>query len=366
MFWYRITPLDVLMLRDAKPFSPAERAWASSTFPPTGHTIAGALSALANRKSNPSDRKSEEQFKLQGPFLCKEDQLYFSRPLNYVGTEILQPSTWLSDNHPCRQIIWDERQPAPLVKPCEAPDPEPDNDTPTPSFRRFLPQKLVLRLLEGQKLTQADWLCPDEEAVQPWTIETRSHNSLEPGTRQVKDADGYFVEKAVRLHSGWSIAVGCDHELPDGVIRLGGEGHRAMLEQCPELRQQWQPLSELSQQNFQAGGRSLAYLVTPGVFERKTDGQAMCRAWPWEWKLAHRSSNGVLVSVATEKAVPISARVRDKDDAKSIPAPQVFAAPPGTVYYLERPAGLFQDNPTTRVHSWRQLGYSELLWIRSK
>jgi CRISPR-associated protein Cmr3 len=74
----------------------------------------------------------------------------------------------------------------------------------------------------------------------------------------------------------------------------------------------------------------------------------------------------VLVSVATEKAVPISARVRDKDDAKSIPAPQVFAAPPGTVYYLERPAGLFQDNPTTRVHSWRQLGYSELLWIRSK
>ncbi|MFM7714712.1 MAG: type III-B CRISPR module-associated Cmr3 family protein, partial [Microcystis sp.] len=46
MYWYTITPLDVLLLRDAKPFSPGERAWAGSTFPPNGHTIAGALSAL--------------------------------------------------------------------------------------------------------------------------------------------------------------------------------------------------------------------------------------------------------------------------------------------------------------------------------
>lgn len=30
MFWYTLTPLDVLLLRDAKPFTPGERAWAGS------------------------------------------------------------------------------------------------------------------------------------------------------------------------------------------------------------------------------------------------------------------------------------------------------------------------------------------------
>ncbi|WP_348257037.1 type III-B CRISPR module-associated Cmr3 family protein [Leptolyngbya sp. PL-A3] len=77
---------------------------------------------------------------------------------------------------------------------------------------------------------------------------------------------------------------------------------------------------------------------------------------------------GPLVSVATAKAMPISCRFvsRDKD---SIPAPQVFAVPPGSVYYLEHPAELFQDQPTldngtpNKVHNWRRLGYSEKLWI---
>ncbi|MFN5658855.1 MAG: type III-B CRISPR module-associated Cmr3 family protein, partial [Pseudanabaena sp.] len=40
MFWYKLTPLDVLMFRDAKPFSPQERAWAGSVFPPNNHAIA--------------------------------------------------------------------------------------------------------------------------------------------------------------------------------------------------------------------------------------------------------------------------------------------------------------------------------------
>jgi CRISPR-associated protein Cmr3 len=360
MYWYKITPLDVLMFRDAKPFSPAERAWASSTFPPTGHAIAGALRSLLNDNAN---------FQLQGPFLCRDDTLYFPRPLNYVGIQALTPSCWLDADHPCRQSVWDEMQPVPLVVATsdEADSNRDDlDDTPKPRFRQFLKQSSVLKLLERKKLEEEDWHCLQDESQQPWSIETRSHNALQEGTRQVKQADGYFVEKAVRLHSGWSLAVGCDRELPDGIIRLGGEGHRALLEGCPELAPQWQALTDLSKQNFKKGGKSLAYLVTPGIFERTTNRQAMCRAWPWEWKLAQRSADGDLVSVATEKAVPISARIRDKDDStRSIPAPQVFAVPSGTMYYLNQPMKLFQDNPDTKVHSWRQLGYSELLWIKN-
>ena len=73
------------------------------------------------------------------------------------------------------------------------------------------------------------------------------------------------------------------------------------------------------------------------------------------------------MSVATDKAVPISARIRDETTGDSIPAPQVFAAPSGTVYYLDRPEALFQEQliAPEKVRRWRQLGYSELLWIKN-
>lgn len=129
--------------------------------------------------------------------------------------------------------------------------------------------------------------------------------------------------------------------------------------------------------------RAIAYLITPGVFEKPHNGQATCQPYPWEWKLAHinnpNQTQGHLVSVATERAVPISCRIRDQDDAaKSIPAPQVFAAPSGSQYYLNQPQYLYAnpDNPETNYLKENQeakayqkakrllaLGYSELLWI---
>lgn len=50
MYWYSLTPIDVLLLRDAKPFTPGERAWAGSVFPPNGHAIAGALRGCLGTK----------------------------------------------------------------------------------------------------------------------------------------------------------------------------------------------------------------------------------------------------------------------------------------------------------------------------
>ncbi|MFM6223619.1 MAG: type III-B CRISPR module-associated Cmr3 family protein, partial [Dolichospermum sp.] len=119
-------------------------------------------------------------------------------------------------------------------------------------------------------------------------------------------------------------------------------------------------LKTISDGNFQANTKqadtkddtkSIAYLVTPGVFERphhKYNPEQrvnLCRPYPWEWKL----KDGNFVSMATDRPVPISCRIREKqDNTKSIPAPQVFAAPPGSLYYLNKPQGLFQDNE--KVH----------------
>ncbi|PMB09389.1 type III-B CRISPR-associated protein Cas10/Cmr2 [Fischerella thermalis CCMEE 5273] len=199
----------------------------------------------------------------------------------------------------------------------------------------------------------------------------------------------HSVPLAITLENLWDAEKKAkEHKAPDSTkkdaetpttLRLGGEGHRAILQRCDELGEQWANLQQISQANFKSQGKSIAYLVTPGVFERKQKSplhnssfiihNSLCRAYPWEWKLAHtvnqNQTPGDLVSMATEKPVPISCRFRDKNETnKSIPAPQVFAVPPGSLYYLNQPRSLFQDNEQTQVNKWRKLGYSELLWIR--
>lgn len=376
MYWYTLTPLDVLLFRDAKPFTPGERAWAGSVFPPNGHTLAGAIRGLLGKK----------YFKLKGPFFCRTDyqkdnakdgrttninqpkvHFYLPRPLGFVGSKPLVPLAW-NDKSPLNQALWDRSQPCPLSSlPNSEEKPEDSED----KYRQYLPSEVVEKYLEEGEISPKDWLIkPDKDGDEkPWTVETRSHNALTEGTRQVKETDGYFVENAIRLHPGWSLAIAIDQEInTPTTLRLGGEGHRAILQRCEELDEQWQKLRTLSENNYEQAkqqyetglketdqaliekARSLAYLITPGVFERlHNGGKAMCQAWPWEWKLAHtvnaNQTPGHLVSVATDRAVPISCRIKDKDDdKKSIPAPQVFAAPPGSIYYLNNPELLFQDS----------------------
>lgn len=378
MYWYKLTPLDILMLRDAKPFSPQERAWAGSIFPPNGHTIAGAFRGILGEKKD---------FKIVGPFLCyqnTENTLYLPRPLGFAKSVPLVPLTWETESY-INNALWDKTQPCPLVKAHNKKDDDDDDFVKCSGvetkFRQYLPYCVVKKYLKTGKIDKNDWnIIKDSHEDKPWDEETRSHNSIEPGTKQVKDADGYFVEKAIRLHQNWSFAIGINHEITTpATIRLGGEGHRVIVESCPKLGEQWQELQNISRDNFQADTQSIAYLVTPGVFERPHKYNPdhpekrinLCRPYPWEWKL----KDGNFVSMSTDKAVPISCRIREKQDntksiTKSIPAPQVFAAPPGSLYYLNKPQGLFQDNESlaneqkNRVNNWRQLGYSEMLWIQ--
>ena len=375
MNWYKLTPLDILMLRDAKPFSPQERAWAGSIFPPNGHTIAGAFRGILGERKD---------FKIVGPFLCYQNTkntLYLPRPLGFVKSVPLVPLTWETESY-INNALWDKTQPCPLVKPHNKKDDDEDDKDDfvkcsgvETKFRQYLPYCVVKKYLETGKIDKNDWnIIKDSHEDKPWDEETRSHNSIEPGTKQVKVPDGYFVEKAIRLHQNWSFVIGINHEITTpATIRLGGEGHRVIVESCPELGEQWQELQKISDGNFKADTKSIAYLVTPGVFERphhKYNPEQrvnLCRPYPWEWKL----KDGIFVSMSTDKAVPISCRIREKEDnTKSIPAPQVFAAPPGSLYYLNKPQGLFQDNERlaneqkNRVNNWRQLGYSEMLWIK--
>ena len=380
-FWYKLTPLDVLMFRDAKPFSPQERAWAGSVFPPNNHAIAGALRSSFDINGN---------IQIKGTLLSCDEKLYFPRPFNYVSQNRLTPIAWLEPNHPSKQMLWDKSKPVPLVIGDRGNHDSDEDKHKKGDYRLFLPSDVVLRLLKNEALTEKDWLVNQdrEKKDKPWIVETRSHNTLQDGTRQVKESDGYFVENAVRLVEGWGLAIAVDKttdaklnsKAKPLVMRLGGEGHRVLLERCDTFDTQWNDLQEVSKTNFEKGDRSLAYMVTNGVFERVTDRgtpkkaryeRSVCRPYPWEWDLADvdngSSDRQVLVSVATDKPVPISCRFRDKETKESVPAPQVFAAPAGSVYYLDRPAELWQNLPEymqkKSLKVWHDLGYAEMFWI---
>ncbi|OKH15958.1 type III-B CRISPR module-associated Cmr3 family protein [[Limnothrix rosea] IAM M-220] len=360
MYWYTLTPLDILLLRDAKPFIPGERAWAGSVFPPNGHTLAGAIRSLL-----PQDQK----LSLIGSLFAYDKTLYFPRPLGFFSSKPMFPLSWHPEDSALRtQMLWDTSQPAPLatIKPVD----KNEGDKEEKKFRSWLPANVIEAYLKTGEIEDHDWL--EDKTIdgekQPWEMESRPHNSIEKGDRQVKDADGYFVENGIRLKKGWSLAIALDaptHQhlqtLPKPLtVRLGGEGHRVILEHCPDLDQQWQGIKNISDQNVNKKGRAIAYLMTPGIFERPQGKKSVCRPYPWEWKLSH-NKDGQFVSLATEKAIAISPRIQLKKNGKksSIPAPQVFAAPPGTLYYLEEP----EETQHKRTQQIQQFGYSHLLWV---
>lgn len=394
MYWYKLTPLDVLLFRDAKPFSPGERSWAGSVFPPPGHAIAGAIRGLLQKKV---------EIELTGPFLCRDKTLYFPSPLSYDEGNLLVPLDWDEEHHLHGVLESDPSQPKPLVRASWNPR-ERQNNREEKQFRSYFPTEVIKAYLHAGTIQATDWKGTKDEIEPPWIEETRSHNSIEDGTRQVQDESGYFVENTIRLREGWGLAIGVNvigiegesdktqadlnselKALDSEVLRMGGEGHQVLMQRCDSLGQQWDELQAISNSNRDRAlelwkqtkdsqnipeSLCLAYLVTPGVFERRDkfkNNLALCSPHPWEWKFAaHPNPNqvkGSLVSFVTDRALPISCRMRG-DDNSSRAAPQVFAAPPGTVYYLEKPESLFQDTAKGKIKRWRNLGYSELLWIK--
>lgn len=125
--------------------------------------------------------------------------LYFPRPLGFVGKNPLFPLDWHPPDSPLKtQMLRDETQPAPLA-PLEAVSPA-DKKREEKHFRSWLPFDVMETYLTNGMIAEADWQRQHEGEDKPWQVESRSHNSIEAGTRQVKNADGYFVENGIRLH----------------------------------------------------------------------------------------------------------------------------------------------------------------------
>jgi CRISPR-associated protein Cmr3 len=396
--WYTLTPFDSLTFQDAQLVSSGEKTWISGNFPPNGHTIAKALREVLQGAI----------VTLRGPFFCREDALYFPCPFSYTQ-QLHTPVTWIQEQTATgalsQLMLWDRRKPVPLMSGSQLDDLN-VNTVSEPAIelknhQQFLSYDTVLNLLKGYSLAQGnrqgdrqgdrpdDHQCASEEHPLPWSMKTQSAKAL---TLNSSDSNRDGIEQVIWLNEGWKLAVALDqttHKKLENLghrvtIYLGENRHPFWLESHNRpFSQQWQTLQVQSEQNRQAAerlmaqrskqSRSLAYLVTLGVFERKNANVSTCRNVPWEWDLAHsldrNHKQGPLVSVATTDPVLTRCCSLSTASGKGDLSLQVSAVAAGSVYYLEYPAALFQNQPflkngrSNKAHIWRQLGYSEIFWL---
>ncbi|MDF5733642.1 MAG: type III-B CRISPR module-associated Cmr3 family protein, partial [Rhizonema sp. PD38] len=179
-------------------------------------------------------------------------------------------------------------------------------------------------------------------------------------------ADGYFTEVAVRLQDEWCFVAAFSEEISESVVRLGGEGHRAIisrlkLETNTTLFEQ---LNFLSKGDRSSTIPEFAYLLTPGLALYE---EARYSSYPSAWKQQ-------LKGCATDKALlwgGVSTMRKDLDDKTTKEEfallPQRAFVPPGTVYVfngevLTNSRLLPEQDERRWLETFKQLNYGKLLW----
>ncbi|MEB3355948.1 MAG: type III-B CRISPR module-associated Cmr3 family protein [Synechococcales bacterium] len=374
MNWYTLDPLDVLMFRDAKPFSPGEGAWAKGVFPPLPITVFQALrSALP-----PSPRQQTRELVFEGPFLQYDDgqttSLWLPTPkdllsvhrrsppsaspapddfedeaedtaANWEGTVTLQPAPTTS----AWQIYTSTNGLAPMVPPTPQELGHAAIGRPKPWMRATA----LAKYLSGK---------PIEAAVDfqdnPWTEQVLPHIQVKPGTREVKSEDGYFTEVATQLYPGWKLVVALSASIEKTIVRLGGEGHRALVSPIDEP-EDWRALAPFT---TPTAGSTFAYLLTPGLAQAEPDTPTYA-VYPGVWK-EH------LVGCASDRPLlwgGISTVYRRDalGQAEFCLTPQRAFVPAGTVYVFQELPGqlsLLPDGDAPWLQTFKQLNYGKLLW----
>lgn len=403
MYWYAIAPLDVLLFREAKPFSPGESAWAKGLFPPFPSTVFQALRSTLS--------KDVKDLDFMGPFLLSpQDRLCFSTPKDLVAvkwglktqktdeeTEEEEPKEdnlddTASDWHRTlrlqpvdrtdeawEHLLFDEAGLAPMVAPFRE---LVEEENRREFFCRPYPwitAEALSEYLQGKELTDSTQFQED-----PWNVQIMPHIQMQADKRQVKDEDGYFTEVAIRLKPGWRLVAGISIKLQETVVRLGGEGHRAIV--IPFT------LSDADQTLLNPKTNTtgdFAYLLTPGLAVKE---EAFYGVYPCDWQpiLAGCVSDRPLlwggVSQIRRKLVISFGKENQERTASQIPSgssspnseakgdeefallPQRAFVPPGTVYIFnqipsETEALLPKPESTGNwLTSFQKLNYGKLLW----
>ena len=384
MHWYLISPLDVLLFREAKPFSPGEGAWAKGQFPPLPITVFQALRSLLPKQTEKEDKKRNLEF--FGPFLVDANQtLWLPTPKDLIPLRQYDPNK--KDNEPDEETE-DWQRLTRLVSPQDwqelhhsnSPEDSSHRSWEFPCFSSSSLPPLVTPPLKNEFVcsrTQS-WIEADaffaylegknnqkqtDFTKDPWDVQILPHTKMKAGQRQVADSEGYFTEVATRLKIGWQLVVGMSTSFTESeVIRLGGEGHQALVSPVKEEKLVNQ-LQQLFVENKPQPDSNFAYLLTPGLAQRGDE--SLYGAYPsnWEEQLKGCASDRPLLWGG------VSQIERGQQKHKEFALlPQRAFVPPGTVYLFERDnlpeqdLLIPQDCSRPYVKTFTQLNYGKLLW----
>lgn len=401
--WYVIEPLDVLLFREAKPFSPGDGSWAKGIFPPLPTTIFHALRTADSSlyRTGKSRDQKKPNLKFIGPFLhdsegilwlptpqdlCCIGQLANDDAYSEPGKKAIRNDEWCGKVTRCDRLRpnlasgdrpWEILSADGILPPLVPPPLDRDRrevlcGVPGPWMRI----DALLKYLNGSNEFK------EEDFQQnPWSLQILPHIHMQGGSRQVKDSQGYFTEVAVRLHAGWSFAVALSEMIERvEVVRLGGEGHRAIVQPLKEEPRHWKDLEE--RQNLedvpisQRGDHAIAYLLTPGL---ATSADSIYTAYPSDWKdcLSGCASDRPLlwggVSHIRPRVIASQDRVQSEDSEQEFALlPQRAFVAPGTIYHFDGNGAqikrdrLLPSKQTNGKSPWLEtfenLNYGTLIW----
>lgn len=345
-----IEPLDVLFLRDGKPFSAGMDHLARSVFPPFPSTLAGFLRSKLLLDANLDWKRATEQFgdigspdgygtfRINGLFLRKHETDYVPVPRDVVRVKdsdsygVLSPIQYtgalpITSNLPEKSLLplWLRTS-----KPVEA-------------ATGFMS---LLDLFQYCLLGKAPQRVMSEEHFV--VREPRTQIGMNPAARTAQQGRLFTIEY-LRLLDDVSF-----HVCFDGVRWPGQSGLSTFGgEQRPirwRVLDQWEPppVTPL-EEKVRASNRFKIILLTPAFFSGGwVPGQRLHQC------LAEAGVEAQLVSAAVDRPV----RIGGFDFHRREPKPMRLAAPAGSVYFYEIKSG----DPSRLVRTWALNGISDYDW----
>lgn len=402
MKWYAITPLDVLLFREAKPFVPGEGAWAKGLFPPMPITVFQAL-----RSHLPYTKDKQKKLNFVGPFLqSPSGDLWFATPKDLMavgkyqdGDKEPNPSHKKSAEqwHRLTRLTPAPREDSVWAEVCFS-NPSLFQATKDRSVENTLVNMADLNPMVSLDLQENEYVLGPPptwirgEALQtylagkdtfdqekdfckdPWNVQVMPHIHMQSDQRQVKDSEGYFTEVAVRLKPGWRLVAGItgSNDLQESaVVRLGGEGHRAMLSSI-KAPQDW---TNLDAHRTAADNAKRAYLLTPGLAQPELD-RPIYGIVPQQWKdcLEGCATDKSALWGGVSKIERTLSRKQNNEESTPIKneefalIPQRAFVPMGTVYVFGKSpptqTQLLPQRNAKWLKTFETLNYGTLLWGR--
>ena len=311
-FRYLITlePLGLLYASSGR-FLSAENlvGQAGEHFPPDSPAIAGLIAAQL-------PRAEVRKLHTAGPFWSQGDELYLPAPLNLLQEKAVGSSATRSVS---ARLVWQNSE----------------EEKATGGWSPAHGQPLPAKPVKGGWLPLSQWerqALPDIQVhANPWKAVPHLHPRLRDDERVSAQEDAaLFLELAVALKPGVSLAYLSSHVIPDGRYRFGGEGHLVELRSLSIPTALLDLLTKPLSSSFA--------LVTPGLWggsrlslrEPLIHGQTPA-SQPW-----HRDGHGP--AILTDRPRPWRHRLGGGANGESRLSRGRWAVPAGSSYHV--PPGL--------------------------